>query len=404
MKRANLIILIIFSTLLLTACVGKREINDLALVMAVGIDKGSEDGKIKVTVQVSRPGDARGQTGAPTGQSGETTWNVEAEGESIFEAIRNLTGVASRRVFWAHNFIIVINEEVAKEGIGDIVDFFTRNPELRMRTLVALTPDKASELTSTITSLEVTPGEALSKLFRYTNISTLAPYTEITDLLAAYLSESSEPLLARVSLKERKIDGLKPEEGAKRKQVELSGAGVFENDKLVGILQADELQGIILFRDNINSGVVVVSCPKEKNNNISVELNKQKFEVKPTYKNEEVGFNAKLDASVTVVEAGCSFSISNKDDVEQLEKAVEAKLREDINKSIEKIQKEYKTDVLELGKVFQNKYPYEWRKVKKDWKNSFSAADINLTIHASVDSGSLLFQPTISGKEERKEK
>lgn len=399
MKRAKFIIFIIFSSLLLTGCAGKREINDLALVMAVGIDKGSKDGMVKVTAQVSRPGDARGQTGAPIGQSGETSWNVEAEGETIFEAIRNLTGISSRRVFWAHNFIIVINEEVAKEGIGDIIDFFTRNPELRMRTLVALTPDKASEITSTITSLEVVPGEALSKLFRYTNISTLAPHTEIKDLLAAYLSESTEPILARLTLEERKIDSLKPEEGAKVNQVELSGAGVFKNDKLVGILQADELQGIILFRDKIDSGVVVIDCPKEPKNEISVELNKQKFDVEPTYKNDKVSFNAKLDATVTVVEAGCPFSISDKEAVKQLEKSVEAKLNDDINKSIEKIQKEYQSDVLELGKIFQNKYPYEWKKMKKDWADTFANAEINLSIQANVESGSLLFQPTISGKE-----
>jgi len=399
MKRAKFIIFIIFSSLLLTGCAGKREINDLALVMAVGIDKGSKDGMVKVTAQVSRPGDARGQTGAPIGQSGETSWNVEAEGETIFEAIRNLTGISSRRVFWAHNFIIVINEEVAKEGIGDIIDFFTRNPELRMRTLVALTPDKASEITSTITSLEVVPGEALSKLFRYTNISTLAPHTEIKDLLAAYLSESTEPILARLTLEERKIDSLKPEKGAKVNQVGLSGAGVFKNDKLVGILQADELQGIILFRDKIDSGVVVIDCPKEPKNEISVELNKQKFDVEPTYKNDKVSFNAKLDATVTVVEAGCPFSISDKEAVKQLEKSVEAKLNDDINKSIEKIQKEYQSDVLELGKIFQNKYPYEWKKMKKDWADTFANAEINLSIQANVESGSLLFQPTISGKE-----
>lgn len=403
MKRAELFILIIFCSLLLTACAGKREINDLALVMAVGIDQGSKDGTVKVTAQVSRPGDARGQTGAPTGQSGETSWNVEAEGETIFEAIRNLTGVSSRRVFWAHNFIIVINEEVAKEGIGDIIDFFTRNPELRMRTLVALTPDKASEVIATITSLEVVPGEAISKLFRYTDISTLAPHTEIKDLLAAYLSESTEPILARLSMEERKIDSLKPEEGAKVKQVELSGAGVFKNDKLVGVLQANELQGIILFRDKIDSGVVVVACPKEPKNEVSVELNKQTFDVEPSYKNDEVSFNAKLNATVTVVEAGCPFSINDKKAIKQIEESVEAKLKDDINKSIEKIQKEYKSDVLELGKVFQNKYPYEWKSMKKDWTNIFSTAEINISVHANVESGSLLFQPTISGKEERKE-
>lgn len=205
MKKIILFHVLLAMLLLLGACSGKREISDLALVMAVGIDKGEKEGTVKVTAQVARPADARGQTGAPSGQSGEAVWSVETEGESIFEAIRQMSSFSSRRVFWAHNFIIVINEEVAKEGIGDVIDFFTRNPELRMRTWVAVTPQTASEVISTVTSLELIPGEALAKLFRYTTISNQAPRTVIMDVLSAYLSESTEPLLARLDFEKAKL-------------------------------------------------------------------------------------------------------------------------------------------------------------------------------------------------------
>jgi len=214
--------------LMLSGCkTGKREISDLALVMAVGLDKGN-DNLIKVTTQIVRPADARGQTGAPSGQTGDSIWSASAEGETIFQAIRNLSTFSSRRIFWAHNFVIVINEDLARDGIKDIIDFFTRNPELRMRTWVVVTPDEASTVVSTMTGLENVPGEAIEKLFRYTTISVQAPKTQMIDLQAAYLSESSEPILARARLIDRGVSNKKPGQAGSVEQVELAGAGVFK--------------------------------------------------------------------------------------------------------------------------------------------------------------------------------
>lgn len=196
MKRHLKWSLLLILILLLSGCAGKRELNDLALVMAVGIDKGEGENAFKVTAQIARPADARGQTGAPSGQTGEPIFIIVGQGESLFDAIRDLSSFTTRNVFWAHNQVIVINEDLAKEGIAQVIDFFTRNPELRMRTWVVITPEKASTLVSTVTGLELIPGEALNKLFRYGEISNVAPNSQIMDVQAAYLSQSSQPIIA----------------------------------------------------------------------------------------------------------------------------------------------------------------------------------------------------------------
>ena len=400
-KKAVLLSCILILLLPLAGCVGKKEISDLAIVMAVGIDEGKEAGSVKVSVQVARPADARGQTGAPAGQSGEAIWNVEAEGESIFEAIRKLSSISTRRIFWAHNFIIVINEQVAKEGIGGIIDFFSRNQELRMRTKVVITPDSASEIVSTATGLEIIPGEAMDKLFRYSAISSVSAQSDMMELLAAYLSPSSEPLLARVILQKMKVDSEKAEAGASLKQIELAGAGVFKDDKLVGILKPEEMRGVIAFRDKLDSGALIATCPSNPNKNTTIELDAPSFRVEPTYHNQEIRFKATLDVDVSVVEAGCSFAINNKEQVKTLQNSVEDTLRKQIMTTVNKVQKDYQADVFELGKVFQNKYPYEWKKYKNNWSEIFSTTNIDVVVHSEVVSGELLFKPTESGKKEK---
>ncbi|HHY74400.1 MAG TPA: Ger(x)C family spore germination protein [Bacillus bacterium] len=387
----------------LSGCSGKREINELALVMAVGIDKvenqkEGESNQYEVTVEVARPADARGQTGAPAGNTGDPVWSASARGKTIFEAIRHLASFSTRKVFWAHNFIIVVNEDVARDGIKDIIDFFTRNPELRMRTWIAITPDKAKDIISTMTGLEVIPGEALDKLYRYTDISGAAPKTELLDVQAAYLSETTQPIIARMRLIERGVSNKKQGQAGAIKQVELEGAGVFKGDKLIGTLDREEAKAAVLFIEKVKSQIVVLTCPKNSEEFITGEIVHDRFNVAPSYVNGKPAFMVDFNVFVNVVEAGCPFSIANQEDVRTLEKGMENEIKGNIEKLLKKAQHEYNSDFLELGQRFNNKFPREWKDIKKTWDSTFADATIIVNVDAKVKGGVLLYTPTRSGK------
>ncbi|BDH63039.1 germination protein [Lysinibacillus sp. PLM2] len=384
--------------ILLAGCTGKTEINDLGLVMAVGLDKGEEEGTIQITAQIVRPADARGQTGAPSGQTGEPIWSTTATGDSIFSAIRHLGRHSSRRIYWAHNYIIAINEELAKEGISDIIDFFTRNHQLRMRTLVAVTPDPASELVSTITGIEVVPGQAIDDLFLYNTISSAAPRTEMLDLQKAYLSESTHPVLARLSLNEHGISNKEPSNTPTLKQVELDGNGVFKNDKLIGTISADDTMGLMFFLENVKSSAIVTNCTDDPNETITVEIKSEKFEVTPTYENNQVGFDVQFNTNVQLVEAGCPFSIQNEQQVQKLEEQLEESIKGKIEKVLQLAQEEFKVDILELGNTFNNRYPAEWKEISQNWDSVFAEAKVNTSVDVQITSSALLYRPTQSGK------
>lgn len=394
MKHKGIVFLLITLSLLLTGCAGKRELNELAIVMAVGIDKG-EEGNVRVTAQIPRPSDARGQTGAPSGQTGDAIWSVSAEGKTLFEAIRNLGRFSPRRIFWAHNFIIVINEEFAKTGIQDVIDFFTRNPELRMNTWVAVTPDKAVEVVTTITGLEVIPGEAVDKLLRYSAITSQAPRTTMRNLYSSYLSEGSDPVLTRVRLVEKGVSNKDPGK-MNVKQVELAGAGVFKKDKLIGILEGDEVRGLIPFIERLESVILSVSCPNDKSENVSLELRHQNFKIIPGYEDGKPTFHVKLVTYSSIAEADCPISLKDKKQVDEMEKELEELLYNDIKKIVDKVKKDYHADILRLGEEFNNKYPSEWKQLKADWKERLQDAKIDIVVDAKIKNSVLLYNPTKS--------
>ena len=383
--------MIIISGLVLSGCLGKREINDLAIVMAVGIDKG-EDGLVKITAQIVRPADSRGQTGAPSGQTGDPIWSASSEGETLFEAIRNLSTFSSRRVFWAHNYAIVINEDYAKDGISEVVDFFTRNPELRMRTWVMVTPEKASRLVSTLTGLEVIPGEALDKLFRYTRISVQAPKTQMIDVQAALTNEYVEPVIARVRLTKKGVSNKKPGESGAIEQVELAGAGAFKGDKLVGIIEPEEMKGMLPFIEKMETGLVVLQCPTDDKKKLSVELENHRFKITPKYKEEMPEFDIHYSVTGSIVEGDCVLTIKDRPKIKGLEKQMETQLKDQIETIVQKAQKDYQSDFLEFGNIFNNHYPAEWKNIKSRWEAVFPEVKVETTIEGEINDSSLLFK------------
>lgn len=390
---------LLVAVLLMLFCVGffgKEEIDDLAIVNAVGIDKG-ENGLIWVTAQIVRPADARGEAGIG-GTEGEPIWTATGEGKTIFEAIRNLARYSSRRVYWGHNRIIVVSEQVAREGIVDIIDFFTRNNELRMRTWIVVTDKKANEIVATKTGLEVIPGASLDRLFRYSPIVAEAPRTDMMTLSASYLGEHVHPYLAMVSLRTRGVDEDNPNEFGTIPQVELSGTAIFRDDQMVGKLNPRESRGFLWFVEEVGEAIIPLTCPEEEGP-VSVELRHNEFELTPKYKNGQISFIATVKTDADLVELGCPTELEHSEVMKKLKGDVAAYIKEDIKTMLSKVQNEFNVDAIKLGRTFQSKYPQYWSEIKEDWDEIFTDVEIKIIVKVELNNPQLLKNPTRKGKD-----
>jgi spore germination protein KC len=376
-----------------TSGCGKQELNEMAIVMAVGLDK-AKDGSIVVTAQIARPADARGSTGAPSGGTGEPIWTISSKGKSIFEAIRNLGRFSSRRVFWAHNKVIVIGADLARDSITDTLDFFTRNHELRMNTWIVVTPGKASEIVSLKTGLEVIPGDSIDRLFRFNQIVSEAPRTTIKEVSAAYLSHTSHPVMAIVKKAKRLHATDEPSEFGSEEQVELSGTAVFDKERMIGSLSPSESRALLMFIERIDSGVIAMTCPDHPKLPISLEIKRSGMKITPSYHGDRVAFNMAVNIQMDLVEIGCPITMSVAEVASEMEEEASLRIKKDIEKMLNKSQKKFKTDFLDLGKTFQNRYPNEWQSLEKDWPDVFRKADMQVDVTVEINNPVLKILPT----------
>ncbi|MCY0875562.1 MAG: Ger(x)C family spore germination protein [Firmicutes bacterium] len=380
----------------LTGCFGQEDINNLAMVMAVGIDEGKRPGTVLVTAQIARPSDAVGQTGAPVGGTGKPIWTAAAEGRSIFEAMRNLDRFSSRRVYWGHNKIIVLSAAVARHGVNDAIDFFTRNHELRMRTWVMVTPKSASEIVASKTGLQVIPGDSVDRLFHYSAYTSEAPPVDMRTFQATFLNPTSQAVLPRVDIVQRGMPATHKEEFGTSPQVELSRAAYFIGNHMVGWMTIPETRGALWFLGHETSREMVLHCPDSSGKWTTLEMRTSHFVITPHLLNGKVSFVIHLRADFDLVEADCPSVSSNLVLTHALEMEARIKLREELLSAIHLSQRTG-SDFLRLGERVEDRYPAEWRTLRDHWPQTLSRAEFLIHVKSSIRSPVLLAVPTRPG-------
>jgi spore germination protein KC len=386
MKKIVSLILVL-NTLFLSGCWDAREINELGLVMAVGVDKGKGDGLFTVTAQVAKPSSAAGQ-GGKSGGGDQPVWVGSAQGKTIFEAVRNLAKFSSRRIMWAHNNVIVIGETLAEEDITPVIDFFTMNPELRMKTWVAIAHGDAKPYVAAKTGIENIPGISLAELFRYHQLPAESIATDMVTFFRDFKSESHQPLVSALSKQsEEEVVG----EG---KQVELEGAAVFKGTKLIGWTSSEETRGLAWIRNEMKSAIVVVQDVGKQKQKISVELSDTKVKLKAQITGDipTIDLQVKARGDISEIDANSDMNIDELKDL--VEKETEREIRREIQLGLDKVQKELKSDVVGFGRIVHIADKEEWyKRLNEQWENMYPQVAVNINISLELDSATLYQDP-----------
>ncbi|GJM82919.1 hypothetical protein HMSSN139_54150 [Paenibacillus sp. HMSSN-139] len=125
-RKTAVIMLFCIVAALLAGCWNRRELNELGIAVAAGVDK--EGDRYRLTVQVVDPGQVTAQKGA---SGGAPATLYTSEGDTILEAARRITQISPRKIYLSHLRVYLIGESLAKQGIGQVLDLLTRDHEIR---------------------------------------------------------------------------------------------------------------------------------------------------------------------------------------------------------------------------------------------------------------------------------
>ena len=118
MKKIKILIVLMFITLT-TGCWQYTELNDLALVTGIGIDKEKDDYLLSVQII-----NVRKQTKNFAGNEETPVTVFDATGKTLGEALNKISLELSHELYFGHIDMVVIGEETAKLGIREFIDFY----------------------------------------------------------------------------------------------------------------------------------------------------------------------------------------------------------------------------------------------------------------------------------------
>lgn len=141
-------------SLFLSSCVGE-EPNDIGYITALGIDK-AETG-FNYTIQFANPTKISGGASEEGGSGGNIVENIVVEAPTIYSAISHADSIVSKDLSLSHAKIIVVSEDVARDGLQGITDVIARNNDIRPDVYIAVAKNAGEYLEGVKPVIELNP-------------------------------------------------------------------------------------------------------------------------------------------------------------------------------------------------------------------------------------------------------
>lgn len=396
-KLFILILVIIFVTSF-SASYNSLNIDNLAFVIALGIDK-SETNELEVTFQFSAVDPSSEGT-----LSTKPVFNT-VQCSSITNGINMMNAYLDRKVNLSHCKLIVFSEELAKDGIADEIYSLINETQVRPSSNIVVSKCNSKYyIENSIPALE----SLVTKYYQiFPNTSEYTGYTcnaTIGDFFNSISSDYSDPyaILGGINDSDTSSNsGTTNDSTIKSNETPITGTrktqniglAVFNNDKLVGELNAIETACFLNIEKKIDTFLISIPNPEVLDNKIDIYLTPN------TTHNIDVSIvNGAPYIKVKLKFSGKIYSMTR--DAQYLDNKILDKISSSCNTYLESQFSNYlyktsnvlKSDINQFGSYALSEFTTTSEFENYDWQNNYKNATFDIDIETVLDSGFLLNQ------------
>ncbi|MBR3791114.1 MAG: hypothetical protein IKK18_00275 [Clostridia bacterium] len=441
MKKISVILLSIMMVSLLSGCYDYIESNDLSYVVAIGVDKGKEESLYNYTLQFARPTQISGGSSEEGGSGEETIGTVKVEAPSIYSALNVANHVISKTFTLSHTKIIVISDEIAKEGIGRIVDSAGRSTELRPTVFFCVSAGEAGKyLESVKPVIEINPVKYYRLIFESPN-SSYIPKNDSGSIFQNLKADTEQCTLPYVgvgkgssgessssgsssggsssgggsSQKEQSSGGenqtQSPQPSSekennipinekgfeyhmkeyiagkldieKQNESEVLGCAVFKEDKMIGVLSGIESEMLNILSGRFTNGYSVLYVPQTPDNPATIRIEQQKKpKIDISIEDGIPKIKIKLALLGNFVSVPTDYIIEN--ELLEFEESTSQYIEEFALELLDKTVKEYNSDIVGFGKNAKGKFLTNKEFEDFNWNEAYKNAQISCEVEFSI--------------------
>ena len=422
-----------------SASYNSQNIDRLDYVIAIGIDKSSNDNNLQVSFEFTDLG-TFSDSNSPEG-SNPIIDTVVAP--SIPEAINLMDAYAGKQVNLSHCKVVIFSEDVAKEGLLEEVTYLMNEPQIRPTTNIIIATEKAKDyIENSTSSLE-------GILTKYYDIfPTSAEYTGYTSniLLSRFYQnltsdesgavailgnksksskensssqsntaqnsttqessmESSnsqnetsnetnqESISNQSSQNNSSLESIAPGETIVEgdRGTENIGLAVFNKDKYIGNLSAIETLCYTLIEEEVDNFSVCIDNPSVPDKKIDLSVSSlEPAHTKVDISNGNPVLTIKFNLTAKALTGQNSLDFSDKDTLNSVNVALKDFLTSKMKDFLYKTSREYKCDINGFYRLVKQQFLTIPEYENYNWEEKYQNADFNVEIDSNVISSFLV--------------
>ncbi|WP_219838378.1 Ger(x)C family spore germination protein [Paenibacillus sp. R14(2021)] len=369
--------IIVVCSLITTGCWDRQEVKNLAIVTATGLDY-NKDGTYTQSVQIAIPSPTTQASGG--GNDQKTFFVISAKGKTLADTRQHLQQTIHLKLYYSHRRVIIIGEQMARNGLEQVLDSFHREIDMRMRNMVFVTKgtDAAAMLKSPVT-LESIPADQ----FRYLHLQPSGRSTTIMNFDATASSEGIDPTMGafEVVQEHSSDESATSQTTAPKPRIKLYGVGIFKKLKLVGYLNDEETRALNWITGNITDSYLTTYIP-QGHGNVSVHILGAKRAIHSKVLGKTIRMNVSVSGECELIEDGTDLDFSRPENVKLVNDILSSTVKRSIENSVKKTQQLYKADVFGFGRIFHAAHPQEWKQLSAPWSTLYPQVDV--TVHTQI--------------------
>lgn len=373
-----------------------RELNELAIASAIGIDYDTKTNEYIITAQIlNNKKENSSGSGSGSSNSSSEIVVINSKSPSVQSALRNIIEESPKKLYLAHMKLLLISEKMAKsQDILDTLNFFIRDNEGSNDFMMVITrnttPQKVLEI---LTPLESNPAENIvDSIITSNRYKGIASENVLSDNVAMFLENGKSSVAVSIEIDEDEIIGSKDElndnkikdenyaknsnennennenndlqisssddsskkdqndnKNAQTKKIKVSNLAYFKDHFLTGYIEDEENYIYNLITKNAKGGIIQIG---EKENLLVIEQTSVSTKLKPRRENDKFIIDLSINLSCNVTETGKNVDFKTKEKYKINQNYAKEYLTEKIEKFISNTKEKYDCDLIGAGNIF----------------------------------------------------
>lgn len=409
--RLTAILIMLSITLTLTGCYDKREIDELAYPLAIGLDIGEAD-SLRLTLQLAAPlaiGGSSGSGSESGGGESDTSSIITIDTPSLYSGLNLINNIISKEINLSHAKTIVISRKLAERGVTKYFHAIVRGREFRPDVFVVISDCPAEEYLKNVKpTLESNPskyyelllGKQFTSFYPSTNINdfyfnnesdSIQPVAILSDLGA--FKSSSEFNAQTASSSEKGLEG-RYEAGnlpiVAQQKNEVMGMAVFKGGKMVGTANGAESVSYHLITGDFKYSYWTIPDPEEKDKIIVLNIQQRHTpEIKIDIRDEPaVTVKLDLEGDFTAIQSGRDYESTP----EIIEQATEQMIKNELTAFLKRTTDEFNSDICGFGRYVKGKF-LTWSNWEKyNWFEKYKNTSFNVLVDLKIRRSGLMIR------------